>query len=147
MNPYSYIMNNPLAGTDPSGYVSQSLGKSDSCANFHCMTGNLLSGFTTATSNGQEKSYSFEPHLDSMKNLLSKKYDDFVYDNFHSKLIKTEVVVHEGLPDLSDNETGSTKNKSPSGTAIKADGARRGSIKELKRKLTEEEKKLFAENL
>jgi len=23
MNPYSYIMNNPLAGTDPSGYVSQ----------------------------------------------------------------------------------------------------------------------------
>jgi hypothetical protein len=23
MNPYSYIMNNPLAGTDPSGYISQ----------------------------------------------------------------------------------------------------------------------------
>lgn len=25
MNPYSYIMNNPLAGTDPSGYMSQKL--------------------------------------------------------------------------------------------------------------------------
>ncbi len=27
INPYSYIMNNPLAGTDPSGYLSTSFGK------------------------------------------------------------------------------------------------------------------------
>ena len=27
MNPYSYIMNNPLAGTDPSGYVAEEITK------------------------------------------------------------------------------------------------------------------------
>lgn len=31
MNPYSYIMNNPLAGTDPSGYLSCSESELDSC--------------------------------------------------------------------------------------------------------------------
>lgn len=31
MNPYSYIMNNPLSGTDPSGYKSCAEGKLDSC--------------------------------------------------------------------------------------------------------------------
>ncbi|MFT5451759.1 MAG: RHS repeat-associated protein, partial [Enterobacterales bacterium] len=29
MNPYSYIMNNPLSGTDPSGYLSESSGGCD----------------------------------------------------------------------------------------------------------------------
>ena len=31
MNPYSYIMNNPLAGTDPSGYTCQGEGGGDKC--------------------------------------------------------------------------------------------------------------------
>ncbi|CAI8164768.1 MAG: Uncharacterised protein [Pseudidiomarina mangrovi] len=31
LNPYSYIMNNPLAGTDPSGYVSVGVGQMVSC--------------------------------------------------------------------------------------------------------------------
>lgn len=40
MNPYSYIMNNPLAGTDPSGYVSVgNLGVTEEHCGFMCMTG------------------------------------------------------------------------------------------------------------
>ncbi|WP_241969888.1 RHS repeat domain-containing protein [Pseudidiomarina taiwanensis] len=31
LNPYSYIMNNPLAGTDPSGYVAECAEEGGSC--------------------------------------------------------------------------------------------------------------------
>ncbi len=54
LNPYSYIMNNPLAGTDPSGYASVGnlgLGEWQHC-NFHCMIG--YHGFTVAGSNGAD---------------------------------------------------------------------------------------------
>ncbi|CAI8154110.1 MAG: Uncharacterised protein [Pseudidiomarina mangrovi] len=54
LNPYSYIMNNPLAGTDPSGYVSVGnlgLGESRHC-DFKCMVG--YQGFTEAGSSGAD---------------------------------------------------------------------------------------------
>ncbi len=54
LNPYSYIMNNPLAGTDPSGYMSVGnlgFGEQQHC-NFHCMIG--YHGFTEAGSNGAD---------------------------------------------------------------------------------------------
>ena len=41
MNPYSYIMNNPLAGTDPSGYTSQCQA-SDYACQFDKSIGNVL---------------------------------------------------------------------------------------------------------
>ncbi len=54
MNPYSYIMNNPLAGTDPSGYVSVgNLGVTEEHCGFHCMAG--VDNITWAGNNGNEK--------------------------------------------------------------------------------------------
>ena len=32
MNPYSYIMNNPLSGTEPSGYIAEAVCESDNYA-------------------------------------------------------------------------------------------------------------------
>lgn len=54
LNPYSYIMNNPLAGTDPSGYLSVGnlgFGETQHCS-FLCMVGDTVSGFQYAGSNG-----------------------------------------------------------------------------------------------
>ncbi|MBD3654289.1 SpvB/TcaC N-terminal domain-containing protein [Kangiella sp.] len=52
MNPYSYIMNNPLAGTDPTGYTSVgNLGVTEEHCNFMCMTG--MDKFTWAGDNGK----------------------------------------------------------------------------------------------
>ncbi|RUO45812.1 hypothetical protein CWE21_13315 [Pseudidiomarina aquimaris] len=60
LNPYSYIMNNPLAGTDPSGYASVGnlgFGEQQHC-NFHCMIG--YHGFTEAGSNGADGTVTVE---------------------------------------------------------------------------------------
>ncbi|RDX35047.1 hypothetical protein DZA37_01150 [Kangiella sp. HD9-110m-PIT-SAG06] len=62
MNPYSYIMNNPLAGTDPSGYVASALGSLSAlgpanenfCA-YRCIANQVLAGFTTNDDNGNDR--------------------------------------------------------------------------------------------
>ena len=56
LNPYSYIMNNPLAGTDPSGYVSVGnlgLAEGGAFCGFICAVNRtILAGFTSAGDNG-----------------------------------------------------------------------------------------------
>jgi hypothetical protein len=53
MNPYSYIMNNPLAGTDPSGYVSVGFGMMDSFWNQSMNNMSMMSNM--ALDNGYSK--------------------------------------------------------------------------------------------
>ena len=63
MNPYSYIMNNPLAGTDPSGYISNMgslsrLGPANENFDPFRWRKQLLAGFTTAGDNGSRRGQS-----------------------------------------------------------------------------------------
>lgn len=56
MNPYSYIMNNPLSGTDPSGYFSAKMREKHGCteATMRCMV--ATAGYARALDNGTRKS-------------------------------------------------------------------------------------------
>ena len=60
MNPYSYIMNNPLAGTDPTGYIStmgslERMGGGNENFDPFSFRKNLLAGFSTNDDNGHDK--------------------------------------------------------------------------------------------
>lgn len=59
MNPYSYVLNNPLAGTDPSGYVSTyNCGVKSSCRSYSYVSGPFINPYESkrlSLDNGKDR--------------------------------------------------------------------------------------------
>jgi hypothetical protein len=73
INPYSYLMNNPMAGTDPTGYIAQGTNASnwrDNCFDAHgCLStpvDRALSTYTSSGGNNNSLSLNAQKALDEM---------------------------------------------------------------------------------
>ncbi|MEP4888935.1 MAG: RHS repeat-associated core domain-containing protein [Aliiglaciecola sp.] len=96
INPYSYIMNNPMAGTDPTGYIARGTNASnwrDSCLDPHgCLTTKADRAIAKYTGSGQKNS--------QMSFAATKMVDLQSFIGFASRDDSKKMVLHDIADDI-----------------------------------------------
>ena len=75
MNPYSYIMNNPLAGTDPSGYIAEISDRDGRCMTVKCDIEKLTADFTSHNGTGSQGRIKAKREEDATSIMSNPDYD------------------------------------------------------------------------
>ena len=102
MNPYSYIMNNPLAGTDPSGYAAKKKKRGASDSDSVCKL-NLCGAGAKGLKKPKDNGNTVKQNVENSKPFLDKDAANF---DFESEL--PDITINIDELDLSGPVTGAT---------------------------------------